>query len=550
MTSDQLPGRGVSRRGFLTGAAVLGLTFGSGILASCAPGTIGGTAAAAGSGVALPAFARPEGIKPDLPGSADGVQPGYFSYPKKLVKTVKEAPGTGVALTSMIMTFAAAPAQSQYFDAVNKALNAPIDLVMVPAADYTQRFSTVIAGGDLPDTMEIVGYLALPRIGDFLKAKCVDLSKHLSGDAVKKYPNLAAIPTQSWNSTRVNGKIYGVPIPRNIFYPAPFYRKDIVDASGADLPGTPDEFVAFCKDFTSKQNGVYALASGDPANPFGTDFYRGIYGAPNWWREKNGKLTHLVETEEFRESVAFSKRLWDAGVYHPNSPAMKGNEATDLFNTGKAIVVFKGNQGWAINQRNGKAVDPKLVVGALPQFGADGGPGQNNMGSGSFGYTVITSGAKDRVEEILGILNFLAGPFGSEEYHLVNFGIEGVHHTVGANGPALTDLGKAEVIQSYHYMASPEQVLFDAQFVEEYVKPMHAWETELVPNLVASPTTGLTSDTESRVNASLLTMINDTVTSVTVGRKPMSALDALEAAWLAGGGSQIKAEYEKALAKA
>ena len=551
MNSNTVPRSMLNRRGFLTAAALVGGAGAAGLMAGCSSGASSNptVSAAAGAMVELPTYVPSAGLTPDLPGTPEGVQAGYFTYPKELVKSVATPPGTGTALSSMIMTFATPPSNSQYFEAVKTAMNAPIDLVLVPAGDYIQRFSTVMAGGDLPQTIEIPGYLALPRIADFLKSQCVDLSEHLSGDAVKKYPNLAAVPTQSWRSTRINGRLYGVPIPRNVFAPAPFYRKDIVDSRGVALPTNADEFVAFCEEFTSREKGVFALGATDDANPFGSDFYRGMFGVPSFWREKGGKLTHFVETDEFKESVAFSKRLWDAGVYHPDSPSMKTNQATDLFNGGKLLIAFKGNSGWAINQRTGQAVDPKLLVGVLPQIGADGGPGQTNLGGGAFGYTVITNTAKDRVEEILSILDYLAAPFGSEEYHLVNYGTEGLHHTAGPNGPVLTEKGKSEVIQSFQYMAAPEGVLFDAEFVEEFVKPAHAWQTELAPHMVANPVTGLISDTESRVSASLQTMINDTVTSVTVGRKPLSALDDLVAGWRAGGGTKMIAEYENALAE-
>ncbi|MFF4982402.1 extracellular solute-binding protein [Streptomyces sp. NPDC001046] len=545
--SRNIPTPSLDRRRFLSLAALAGASVGTGLLTGCSSGGSGGSGG--GAAVDLPTYVAPKGLKPDLPATSAGVAPGYFTYPDQLIRTVDKAPGSGTELKSMVMTFSPAPARSKYFEAVNKALNAPVDLVMVPAADYAQRFSTVVAGGDLPHTMEIVWYLGLPRLTEFLRAKCVDLSDHLAGDAVKKYPNLAAIPTPSWSGVRLNGRIWGVPIPRNPFQPAPFYRKDIVEARGVALPTNADEFIAFCKEFTNRRRGEYAIAGTNPANPFGIDYYRGMFGVPNGWAEDGGKLTHFIETDAFRESVAFSKKLWDAGVYHPDSPSMDQNKGANLFTTRKALITFRGNQGWGAIQRDGQSVDPDLLVGALPQIGADGGPGQNNLGAGSFGMTVITKEAEDRVEEILAIADYLAAPFGSQEYDLVNFGQRKVHSTDSKTGPALTKLGQKEIILSYQYVGAAEQVLFDAKYVDEYVKPAHAWQSDLSKNGVRNAVHGLTSATESRVASSLQTLIDDTVTSVTVGRKPMSALDDLVSQWKAQGGKQIRTEYEKALAK-
>ena len=51
---------------------------------------------------------------------------------------------------------------------------------------------------------------------EFLDSQCADLTPYLSGDAVKEYPNLAAIPTFAWKNSgcAYNGKIYMWPVER------------------------------------------------------------------------------------------------------------------------------------------------------------------------------------------------------------------------------------------------------------------------------------------------------------------------------------------------
>lgn len=543
----------LDRRGFLSMAAIGGLALGTaGVLSSCTSPASTGTGTGGGGSVALPTYVPIKTVKPDLAGTADGVLDAYFTYPDKLVKTVHKAPGSGKPLEALVITYATIPTTSTYTAAVAKAINAPVKLNLVPEADYAQRFATTTAGGSLPDWILIPFADNLPSVGAFLNAKCVDLSEHLSGDAVKKYPNLAAVSTPAWNNARVNGRIYGVPIPRDIFGRAPFYRKDIVDKRGVPLPTNAKEFTSFCKEFTNPKAGEYAITGFNAGgiSPLVLILFSSMFNVPNYWKEENGKFTYYIETEEFKESVAYTKSLWDAGVFHPTAASASTAQASNLFMSGKCILTENGNAGWAGNQQIGVAANPDFLIGAIPPFGAKGGPGAWWYRPGAFGYTVVTNHAKSRVEEVLGIMNYFAAPFGSEEFNLLNFGVKGVDYTDSPTGPLLTAQGKNDITTSYNYIAAPNPVNVAPEFVDQVVKPRHAWQSKVVQHGQKDPSVGLYSETASRKLGPLLTSINDTITSVVVGRKPLSGLSATVDAWNAGGGKQITAEYEKAFKKA
>lgn len=548
-TSHSL-GPQLGRRSFLSMAAIGGLALGTaGVLSSC---TSTGTAATAGASVALPKYAPIKTIKPDLAGTASGVLDAYFHYPDKLVKTVQKAPGSGKPLEALVITYSTIPTKSTYTAAVAKAINAPVTLNMVPEADYAQRFATTIAGGSLPDWILIPFADNLPSIGAFLGAECVDLSKYLSGDAVKKYPNLAAISTQAWNNSRVNGRIYGVPIARDIFGRAAFYRKDIVKKRGVPLPTNAKEFMTFCKEFTNPKAGEYAITGfkAGGISPLVLILISSMFNVPNSWKEENGKFTYYIETPEFKESVAYAKSLWDAGVFHPTAPSATTTQAGNLFLSGKSVMIENGNAGWTGTQQQGLASNPQFLMDAMAPFGAKGGPGAWWYRPGAFGYTVITNHAKNRVAEVLGIMNYFAAPFGSEEFNLLNFGVKGIDYTDGPAGPALTAQGKSEITTSYNYIAAPNPVNVSPDFIDQVVKPRHAWQSKVVQHGQKDPTVGLYSATASSKLGPLLTTINDTITSVVVGRTPLSGLSATVDAWNAGGGKQIAADYEKAFKKA
>ena len=164
------------------------------------------------SGVRLPRFIPIQGPTPDLSGDPTrGVNDGYLAFPKdKLYRSVPTPPGKGGDLTTLTQTLFPPPPlleQNAAWQEVNKRLNANLKLNIVLNTDYRQRLSTTIAGGELPDLMYIVPIQSLPQ---FLQAKCANLTPYLSGDAVKDYPNLAALPTLAWKATVYSGGIYAV----------------------------------------------------------------------------------------------------------------------------------------------------------------------------------------------------------------------------------------------------------------------------------------------------------------------------------------------------
>src|SRR5205085_9638609 len=190
----------ISRTGAL---AVTGLALP--LLAACGLGARPSNApASAGGGarsgkVTMPSYVAIQGgPAPDLPARADGVDAGYFTFPRTLFKSVKEAPGNGeeVSLMTNLIQGAVVPLdQNAAWQAVNKDMGLTVRQRLYGSGDYRNGLATTIAGGDLPDTIYNPPQKAIPNLPAFLQAQCADLTPYLSGDAINDYPNLANIPT-------------------------------------------------------------------------------------------------------------------------------------------------------------------------------------------------------------------------------------------------------------------------------------------------------------------------------------------------------------------
>src|ERR1051326_4328400 len=218
----------VNRRTFLRGSSLavcLSLATACGALVPPSSPTVvgpaGPAAQATSASVKMPIYQPVTIASPDLPGD-DKVEPGYFAFPKKVNKTITETPikgGGEVNVMTWNVTGPIAPLEANTaWQAINQQVGAKINLVNnVSNSDYRTKLTAVVAGGELPDTMYIPatpgGQSApFPQFPDFLGQSAADLTPYLSGDAVKEFPNLAAIPTRAWKSVTYHNKIFGVPV--------------------------------------------------------------------------------------------------------------------------------------------------------------------------------------------------------------------------------------------------------------------------------------------------------------------------------------------------
>jgi putative aldouronate transport system substrate-binding protein len=237
-------------------------------------------------------------------------------------------------------------------------------------------------------------------------------------------------------------------------------------------------------------------------------------------------------------------------VYFPDP--LNNTTAQAALQAGKIAVNANGWSAYQLFWDAGRKLTPPTRFGALHPFSHDGQQPVWHQYEGPLGKTVIKQGTPARVTELLGILNYLAAPFGSEEYQLLNYGLRGTHFDFDANGnPAITETGQADlnVNGAWQYTVTPVQVLFDPNNAE-FVKAAYADEQALVPSFVRDPTAGLYAPTDAAKGGQLTRAFSDGLGLIVTGQNPLSALDQLIGAWRTTGGDQIRSEYQAAYARA
>ena len=518
------------------------------------------SAPAAGSGLAMPVHVALAGPQPDLPATSSGVPPAFFNYPKQHIKSVATPPGKGEDITATSFFLGPPPtplAKNVAWQEVNKQLNANLKVTPVSVADYfTTRLPTLIASGNLPDIfLESALNSTLQNEPAFLAAQCSDLTPYLSGSAIKAYPNLANLPSYVWKSTVFNNKIWAVPLAKGgisgVNGTTMLVKQAALDAAGIGAITTLDDFTKAMKELTNAANQRWGLGGTGvaPQNP--AEWFGQLYGVPNGWRNQGGKLTKDWETPEFKASVAYMRSLWDAGYIFPDTPSLSGAQIGADWYAGKYAMWPNSFIAFSFAWDAALSADPNFKPRALTPFSADGKvkPAYHS-GTGSNGRTVLKKASAARIQELLGVLNFFAAPFGSQEQELLNFGVTGVDFTLDANGnPKETRQGGLDVNVPWSQLATGPAVLYDAGS-KEFAQVAHDAEAAHYALAVPNPVDGLYSKTHAEKDQSLTQKVMDGVTQIVYGRSPVSSLDGLVKAWQSGGGEQMRSEFQDALQKA
>lgn len=495
----------------------------------------------------MPRYVPRNLVRPDLRGSAGGIEDGFLHFPHTLATATGDMPKSWGTMSSIVLTYSppAPPmGKNTYWKAVNDKLGGTVTVNNVPVADYTNKVSAVFAGNDLPDTVLMTGdQLSMPNLPGLLNAKFADLSDHLSGDAIKDYPNLAAIPPYSWRSARVNGRIYGIPIQQPPLTNALFARMDLLADAGIEPASiaTTDDFLAMCKELSNSSKNKWACSS---TGSYLMTFFAAAFGAPNsWLRRKDGTLMKDWESDEFIAALEFHLQLSKMGAVLPDFAGATITDATAAFEAGKTTLCPNGVGAWRgyIEERH----EPLSRYGLLRPFGTTAKKSPYFLSPGIFAVTMLTKDDTAKIKQRLKIIDYLAAPFGSTENLLVSYGVKGVDYTLRGSEPVLTDRGLMETKNGFGYIGSPPRVMYSGTS-PEWVKAQHAWESATLPHGVADPSVGLYSPTAAR-NASANQEIEDLIVDVLAGRKSISDFRDRIKQWTSETGDKVAEELQKQL---
>lgn len=553
MTMPQL-----RRRHLLSG--VVGATALAGLpaLASCsdAPGRPQSTAPADGgrSTATMPAYLPFDKVPTDYPGTEAGALAAYLGLTRPVTDAIGDVPGKGGPLSVMFESELPTPpmlAENAAWQNLNKALGVDLRMSIVAADQYKAKLATMLAGGELPDVLSlpVTGVAQLPRL---VESKFTDLTEYLAGDAIQDYPMLAVRPPAMWRATIFNRKIFGIPTPNSFVAPNMVARKDILDQRGLDANvSSAAEFAELCMALTDAKNGIYA----DNRPAVTLNFVCEMFGVPNQWRVTNGQFTSQYVTEEYKQALDYTAQLWKKGVFRPDAFYAGTGAQIDDWGNGRTALFQWGGIGWTTPLISYGPKNPRFDLTFIhPPKAEGGGPARKRFTSGVYRMGAIRKGLEpDRVREILGVLNYIAAPYGTAEYLDVEYGVEGKDWNwkeaeAGRWLPERTDQGVRERTMMFYLSGS--LLVVSAPGYPEITKRAYAYMKAAAEVGDPLPTAGLYSDTDSTKGVTWSKEITATIADIIQGRKAVSDWEAMVKRWRTDCGDRIAGEYAESHAAA
>jgi len=492
-------------------------------------------------------------LTPDAP-SQGPLPEGFFKYPTELVRVIEQKPGhSAEPITAMSAWWGPTPpgrGRNAYVDAVNAELGVPVSPSVQDGINFAAKLSAMLAARDIPDILSVPRWEVekIPRYSQAVAALFADLTPFLQGDAAKAFPMLASLPTAAWQHSVWGGRLSAVPFPEDA-PPLPwamFYRKDVCDRAGVAMPTSIDELYRFGQKMTDPNRNVWAFGSVFEM----VQMYFKCSGVRGGWRvSASGRLEHKYETVEFRQAVEFTARLHREGMVHPDIIATNGNDQKLLFASGRLFCCQEGLGTWRSMQSYESSITPGFDMQPVYLFSATGGDPLAWSGDEPVFYTFIKKKlSRDRIEEILRVLDWCAAPFGSVEHCLNEFGREGTHFTRAPDGsPVKTELGRKEIAFQFRALGGRVPSLVGTSDVPNYVRDILAYGRHALKYREPNPFAGIKIELPPNVSR-VIVPTEFKIIDIIRGRRPIGDLAQVVHEWRRSGGDEGREFLEKVLA--
>ncbi|MEU5653517.1 extracellular solute-binding protein [Streptomyces pseudogriseolus] len=555
MTPNAASSSAPSRRSFLasTAAATAAVAVGTPLLAACGgggqEGRKEGTTSGKEAAKILPAYVASSVVTPDIP-AKNGSAAGFTrAIPAAELKTsVPKVLGSGGKLTVMSPFWGTPPKDDNpYYTAMNKAVGVDVAWQNQDGVTYDQKLGAVLASSDIPDVVVVPGWNLMGRIPSAVNAKFADLGPYLSGDKVKEYPNLAAVPTEAWQRGIFGGQLRGIPMPASYVTDiAPLYRKDLFAKKGYTVPGSPEEFLAWAKEATDAKSKLWAC---DDMKWTAFNIFGVLSGSDKalWWNLEGDKLVNRIETEQYLEALEWTRKLYAAGVVHPDAVQGKaGGDAGNRFTAGEVLVYNQNISDWWGKTAEQRTQNADFEMEAFDYFGPDGGDPTLWAVQPANIFTFVSQKASEQqVKDFLALCNFCAAPYGTKEFMLTAYGVEGTDYTLSKGLPVKTQRGVNEVNGAYDYTGNPAPYIAYPD-LPEVTKGMVEWQQRMGAFTKKSSFFGLTV-TEPARWSNLADDFEQLEDDVVRGRKKIGDVQQAVSDWKGRGGDGLRDWYRKLL---
>ncbi|WP_159881910.1 extracellular solute-binding protein [Paenibacillus puerhi] len=439
--------------------------------------------------------------------------------------------------------------------AIEKYTNTKLDIQWIPSSAYNDKINVMLASNEMPKLLRVTQG---PTVVNAIESQLF----WEIGPYLKEFKNLSAQNQQFYENIAVEGKIYGLPLYRNMGRGANVFRKDWMDKLQLAYPKTLDEWYNVLKALTlndpdgNGKNDTYGMILHKTYNQ-GTASILTRFGVMNggvnkWGVDKDGNFTPEFVTPEFMDVLKMFRRLYAENLLNQDFAVLDATEAEKWFDTNRVGMRFGVATNGKSQQDRLSKTNPSAVVDVASFEGPQGIRIASENGNNGF-FVIPKSSVKTEAElkRVIGFLDKLMDP---EMSTLLLRGIEGTHFANTSDGrtefvgdgfnifqrevkPYRDNL---TVLEGYNVKS-----LKDVPIGEKGTK----MESDGIKYIVSNPALTLKSATFSERGQELDQLIMDAQTKFIMNKIDEAGYQEEVNKWKKTGGDKIIAEYKESYLK-
>jgi len=309
-----------------------------------------------------------------------------------------------------------------------------LEVLIMPATDPESTMNLMLSSGDYPDVIYVNGLRAF-----FLRYQTEGLWAPVD-EAIAAYgPEITKLVTdEAWATVQgEDGKHYGIPNPLHTSYNGHLlgggilYRKDIFDQLGREVPKTTEEFYELLKAVQEAYPDMIPYSYvGNTGGALVNPYFRSVFGMWTPYRVADDGTLESTNRLYMKDFVAYMNRLYKENLLDPEFLYQTGNNLNEKIINGKVFAWDGGVWDKIIRQTWESTGFEGQQAFFPPLEGIDGNTG------GPMPFPVANCYMFPKttkyMNEVVDLINTFLSDKELETF--VNFGIEGEHYTVNAEG--------------------------------------------------------------------------------------------------------------------
>jgi len=343
------------------------------------------------------------------------------------------------SISWMAMLHTASPPSGDVTQKLEEYTGVEIDFTWVPDASKTERLNAALASNSLADIVSLTEINNTTVRSSLASGMFWDVEPYL-----EEFPNLAEISEDRLESSRIDGRIYGVPFLKPIARYGVLVRKDWLDNLGLDVPSTLEELAAVAQAFTGDDpdgNGAddtVGFVERDESFNVGFRSLSGYFGADNWFTiTDDDEVMPSFMQPEYKEAMEWFRNIYDNGWMNSDFAVMAKNDQKNYIVQGRGGIVLSGLQEVRNYIDDAAGTDEEhmewVLINDIVHENVELRILSDTNG-GMGGWLAIPKNNVETEEDLRVVLKFINDLMDEEPFTLMTQGIEGVHYEIDDEG--------------------------------------------------------------------------------------------------------------------